>query len=176
MEHNELGKKTFFFLIIKRSGFALACAVMLIASIAFLDVLPGKAQAYGDIIVFFGIVFVLVSIAATFGIAVLEYRNFTVAIYDRNIKITHGILNRHEVGIPYKTIERVDLMRTLINQIFGVSDIRIHIVQDDNPSTKEEVFTIPFVEKKLAESIQKEIIEHSQVEHIKDIAGNPVLK
>ncbi len=173
MEHANLGQKTFLFFIARRSGFALAWFIALIAVVAFLDALPPSLQAYGNLLVFIGIVLFLLIAASTVGVALLEYRNFTISIYERNIKITRGILNRHEIGIPYKTIDRVDIIRTVVCQIFGVSNILIHIVPDDNPATKEEVFVLPFIEKGLAANIQKEIIEHSQVEHIKEI--NPAV-
>lgn len=168
MEHGKFGKKTFIFYILRRSGFFFVCTIIFFGLFFVTDLIPGSLQTYLRLIDFIFILFLLVIAASTIGLSYLEYHNFTVAILERNIKITRGIINRHEVGIPYKAIDRVDIVRTLLYQLFGLSDLVVHVASTDTKGNEESV-TLPFLEKDIAEQIQQEILKRSQVEHIKDV-------
>jgi uncharacterized membrane protein YdbT with pleckstrin-like domain len=172
MEHGNFGKKTFIFFVLRRSGFFFLCILIFLGLFLITDVIPGAIQSYLRLIDFLFILFLILTLGITVGIGYLEYHNFTISVLDRNIKITRGIINRHEVGIPYKAIDRVDIVRTLIYQIFGISDLVVHVASNDAKGGEETV-ALSFLEKGLAEEIQREILKRSQVEHIKDVDLNP---
>lgn len=169
MEHGNFGKKTLFFFMAQRSGFALVCIFIFSMILFFTDILPAFLLPYAQLINFSLVIFILGAIGITISIGFLEYKNFTISIFDRNIKMTRGIFNRYEVGIPYKAIERVDIHRSLVAQLFGVSDIIVYVSHDENPETQDEKVYLSFIEKNLANQIQQEILRRSQVEHITDV-------
>jgi uncharacterized membrane protein YdbT with pleckstrin-like domain len=166
MEHKKLGDKTLFLFVLKRSGFFFLSLIVLFAVIGLWGILPESLQRYVALANFLFVVFVLIVAAATFGIASLEYRNYTISVLEKNVKITRGILNRVEIGIPYRRVKRVDIIRTLMCQLLGVSNILITTLGDDDETSHDDEVLLPYIAKPLAEKIQHEILQHAQVEQI----------
>lgn len=168
MEYENFGKKTFIFFVLRRSGPFFGCLVIFLTLLALNNAIPYSIQSYVQIVDFFFVIGILALAVGTIGISFLEYHNFTISIYDRNVKITKGIINRYEIGVPHRAVDRVDITRSLISRFFGMSDIVIYVSSDDDQKTPNQKIVLPFIEKNLAAKIQQEILHHSQAQHFKD--------
>src|SRR3989344_1004963 len=168
MEHKTLGNKTLGFLIVKRSGFMLAMIFAAILILLFTEIVPAEYRAYAELTDFFAVIAALLAIGGTAGVAFLEYHNYSITILEKNIRITKGILNRYETGIPYRRVKQVDIIRTIVCRFFGISNIIITTVgEEDSTHHSNEKISLPYLEKHLAEKIQHEILQHAQVEQMR---------
>ncbi len=168
--HKNLGNKTLGFLIAKRSGIALAVIAAAALVVAFTNVVPEQYRSYADLTDFIVIVAALLVAGGTAGVAFIEYHNYSISILEKSVKITKGILNRYETGVPYRRIKQVDIIRTLVCRIFGVSNIIITTVGDEDASHTHDQISLPYLEKGLAEKIQHEILQHAQVEQMRMVS------
>lgn len=104
-------------------------------------------------------------------IAWLGYTMFQFRLDEDIFKIKRGIFTKEETAIPYRRIESVDIRRTLVHQLFGVSRITIETTTDsesegDNKSdTSDEVF--PVIDQHLAQVIQEELTKRANVQKMR---------
>ena len=167
VEHKKMGNKTLFFFVLKRSKFLFAVIFIFLAILALSPIIPADVKHYAQMIDFWLSISIIVIAAGTFGLGYLEYHNLTVSIYVKTIKITKGVLTRHEIGVPFRRIKRIDIIRTLTCRFFGISNIVITTMGDEEQDADKDEITIPYIEKHLAEKIQHEILQHAQVEQIR---------
>lgn len=171
MEHKNLGDKTLMLFIIKRSEFVLIAMIIVAIIIGFSGLLPETLARYVNFTDFFLILFLVLAAAATVGIAYLEYHNYSISVLEKNVKITRGILNRFEIGVPYRRIKRVDIIRTIVCRVLGVSNIVITTVGDEHTEKGSDEIVLPYLEKNLAGKIQHEILGHAQVEQMRMVTA-----
>lgn len=171
MEHKNLGTKTLGFLIVKRSGPALLAIVFTIFMIFVFGIAPEEYRSYAGTAVFFTIIATILISGAMVGVALLEYHNYSITILEKSMKITKGILSRYESGVPYRRIRQVDIVRTPVCRLFGISNIIITLVGDEDiADDANEKIPLPYLEKKLAERLQHEILQHAQVEQMRIVS------
>lgn len=173
MEHKNLGDKTLLLFMLKRSGFFLFSCIIIFLVISFSGMLPDAFSRYVNFADFGLVVFLVITAGVTALTAYLEYRNYTVSVLEKNVKLTRGILNRFEVGIPYRHIKRVDIIRTIACQMLGVSNIIITTTGDDDEDVHGDKIILPYIVKSLAEQIQQEILQHAQVEQMRMVTVSP---
>lgn len=104
-------------------------------------------------IILFG--FVIVEIVVL-GWNYLKYTNFVYEIGAGGITIESGILAKNKVVIPYKSIQNVDIPRSLFDRMLGLSNIKIQTAADSG--VHEGV--IPGLDSEQADKIQKKILSH----------------
>lgn len=173
MGPNNLGERTLLLFVLKRSGFFLLSCIIVFLIISFSGMLPDAFSRYTNFANFGLVIFLLITAGVTTLTAYLEYRNYTISILEKNIKLTRGILNRFEIGIPYRRIKRIDIIRTIACQMLGVSNIIITTTGDDDEDTHDNKIILPYLAKSLAERIQHEILQHSQVEQMRMVTVSP---
>ena len=98
----------------------------------------------------------------------LEYIHYAIAIDERGIKVSRGMITEKEIALPYRRIKTVTTERTIADQLFGVSGVTISILgeEDMDPTTKDTEIVLPALRKDLASHIQDEIMKRAQVEQI----------
>lgn len=153
--------------MMRRSGFLLSIIAFVFLVLLASGLVPEEYVSYAESADFFGIITVILVGGVTAGIALMEYHNYSISILEKNIKITRGILSRFEIGVPYRRIKQVDIVRTLTCRIFGISNIIITTVGDEDTSHTHDKIGLPYLEKHLAEKIQHEILQHAQVEQMR---------
>ena len=57
--------------------------------------------------------------------AYLEYNNFTFAVTDEGVFIRNGVIYKAEVSVPYTEIENVNIERTLLDRMLGISRVSL---------------------------------------------------
>lgn len=172
MEHKNLGDKTLLLFTLKRSGFLLFSCIIVFLLISFSGMLPESLSVYANFADFGLILFLVLTAGITALAAYLEYRNYTISVLEKNVRLTRGILNRFEIGIPYRRIKRVDIIRTIACRVLGVSNIVITTTGDDDHDVSNDKIILPYITKPLAEKIQHEILQHAQVEQMRMVTVN----
>ena len=88
---------------------------------------------------------------------------------DDSFKIKRGIFSKTEDAIPYRQIQNVDIERSLIFQMLGLSRVVILTAghEDQAPKgTDEAEGIIPAVDQKLAEWLQSELLKKADIQKV----------
>ena len=90
------------------------------------------------------IVLLLSVIAFLVGIilGMLEYRTHFFILDEFGIHVRRGIINHDEVSIPYRQIQDMNLMRSLVHRMFGVSRLIMITAGHEDSVDHEQVDTI----------------------------------
>jgi uncharacterized membrane protein YdbT with pleckstrin-like domain len=173
--YQTLGKKVFWLFFLQISPIAL---IFLVISIIFFilsfqpflaNTLLGNVQKYalGATLITF-ILSLLVS-AISFAFAWLTYTNYLFSMAEDSFKIKRGILSKTENAIPYRQIQNVDIERSLMFQMLGLSRLIILTAGHEDESVKgsdEAEGVIPAVDQKLAEWLQTELLKRADVQKV----------
>ncbi len=103
-------------------------------------------------------------IALTFLIAMLLYNNFFFLIDEDGLTIESGIIHKQQVTVPYDQIQNVNIERTLMDRILGVSKVSIETAgssADTKPGLGAEAF-LPGVDFEFAKKIHDLLIDLSE--------------
>ena len=99
-------------------------------------------------------------------IARLAYRNWKYELSDKAVKIEKGIIMKKYISIPYNRIQNVDIYRTLLQRILGLSQLQIQtagysggysggLLRGRVASTEGN---LPGLDPRLAEQIREELV------------------
>ena len=93
-------------------------------------------------------------------IAIIQYRNHVFLLEEFSLKFRRGIFDKTEVSIPYRQIQDINLVRTVMHRIFGVSRLLMITAGREDDSTQNESDTIfDPIDADLAAEIQH-FLEH----------------
>ena len=171
-QYQRLGNKTLFVFIIKRSFLLvltlLALLLFFIASKFIPD--PYAGMLVGilvKIIPIYAILFVVVFLG-TFLLGWLEYIHYKVFLDEESFKVTRGLLNEEELGVPYRRIKEVRIERSIADQLIGVSNITVTVLGEveGQSFSKESEIILPAIDKNIAAQIQNGILKKSGVEQV----------
>ena len=103
-----------------------------------------------------GVILILVGMI----IGLIQYRNHIFVLDEFNIKFRTGIFDKSEVSIPYRQIQDINLVRTVMHRMFGVSRLLMITAGREDVKTQNKSDTIfDPVDADLADEIQK-FLEH----------------
>ena len=110
----------------------------------------------------------LISCAATYAISRILYSSWAFMLENDSLKIKRGIFNKTEDAIPYKQIQNVDIERSFLFQIMGLSRLVILTAghEDENSSQDESEGIIPAIDKNVAEALQATLLSKANVQKI----------
>jgi len=175
-KYQPLGRKVLwlFFLQISPVAFillVLSAFLFVLSSQPFLmDTVFGNMQKYaveGTLITFLAALLIIIG---SFIFAWLTYINYLFMMADDSFKIKRGILSKKENAIPYRQIQNVDIERTLLFQILGLSRVIILTAGHEDNAMKgaasEAEGIIPAIDKKLAEWLQTELLKKADVQKV----------
>jgi len=113
---------------------------------------------------------VLAELIALF-ITWLEYGVHRVMLDNVSLHIVRGILSKHEVALPYRRIQSVEIQQTLVQRLLGVTHVSISTTTDldhpneiDDGSHKEK---IPLADYELAQAVTSSLTNRAEVERIR---------
>jgi len=166
--YKPLGQKTLFMLIFKKSYALIFLLALLIFFLVGLNYVPQDYINIAISAVFGYVTLILVVALAVFFIGWLQYMRYGIFVNEKDLRVSRGLIAVEEVGIPWRHINDVKIERSLIDQIFGVSDIVITMVdsQEDKSTQREPTIVLPSVEREVALKIQDSILKRAQVEQI----------
>ena len=164
-DYRPLGPKTLFVIIMRKVFFSIFLLILWIA------VLYASAHASGEysgilltISSVLGIV-IFISIFLTILLGTLEYKRYGVFIEEESLRITTGLFNTEEQGIPYRYIKEVSIKRSVLDQIIGISKIIITILGeiDDQPQFPSEKTILRAIDKRIAEEIRDGVLGRAEL-------------
>ena len=164
-----LGKKTFVLLVLKRSALFF---LFLVASI-ILFVAGGKFD--GDIsviiikVAFYAFLASLIFLVIAIFSAWLVYINYRFLLDENAFKVRRGVLNKDEVAIPYRQIQNVNIERSFLDQIIGLSKVIILTAGREDKDEKiwsESEGILPSLDKNIAREIQEVLLKRANIEQV----------
>lgn len=167
--YHPLGSKTLFMFIFKRSFVLFVMVPLLFLLMVTINYVPVQ---YLDIAVnaLFGyIVFLILTSAGAFFLGWLQYYRYWIFIGDKDLKIARGLIATEQIGLPFRRVQDVKIHRSLIDQLFGVSDVVITVLgeEDDEKTPHDEsVIILPSVSKEIGLEIQDIVLKKAQVEQV----------
>lgn len=178
MEENtyqQLGTRTLIFDIVRRSKipFILLAITLVLTIIKIFYATDPASSIYGILgtLIFWGFLVTIAAFIILTAIAWLEYSMFQIRMDADIFKIRRGVFTKAESAIPYRRIESVDIRRTMIHQLFGVSRITIETTIDtestsDTKSSKDDE-VLPVIDHHLAQTIQEELTKRANVQKMR---------
>ncbi len=187
-QKHHLGDKALFFMLLQNISPAIFLLfVVFIIAIAWDTLSQGLANT-GDVLGQFpflagssiaslmpSFILIIIFLAIILGclgalIALLKYRFFTFTVEEFDLRLKKGIFNIEEITIPYRQMQNVDVVRSLLYRIFGISKLIIMSAGHDEDPTDEATTSTVFnpIDRNLAEEIRTllerrigiQIIEH----------------
>jgi len=103
-------------------------------------------------------------------IARLAYRNWKYELSEKAVKLEKGIIMKKYVSIPYNRIQNVDIYRTLLARILGLSELHIQTAGYSGGSSSgllrrsagSTEGNIPGIDPHLAEQIREELVKRAE--------------
>jgi putative membrane protein len=172
--YHKLGVKTLWIFVLQRIHAAfilllLTIGLFIVEGQSFLNTKPfGNIAPYVSIAAWIALGLFVIIFLLTFLIAWLIYSNYKFCLGDDSLKIKRGILDKEEIAMPYRQIQNVDIQRDLSFQLMGLSRIVILTAghEEDKSGEDESEGVLPAMDKNLAEWLQKELLNRSNVQKV----------
>lgn len=100
--------------------------------------------------------FIILSTLPIYFWSKLVHKNFLYQFSDKEIKIYRGVINKTQISIPYQKIQNINISRTLLHRILGISALEIETA--GNLSNKAEGY-IPAILPSEAEEIRNYLMD-----------------
>lgn len=167
--YQKLGGRTLVFNVF--AGAKIAAILLLITLILVAIGMTAGFSETLNTVTFWAAIITVFALTITVLVAWLQYVFFRYSLGEDIIKIHRGVLTKEEIAIPYRRIESVDIRRTLIHQLFGVSRINIEttidseLFADKKSDSSDEVF--PAIDQHLARVIQEELTKRANIQKMR---------
>lgn len=175
--YHPLGGKTLFILILKRSPIFFLLFLIFIIAFFGLGYVPNLYLDTAINVVMGILLLTLLVLALVMGIGWLEYYRYWIFIDDKDLKLARGLITTEQIGIPYRRIQDVKIKRTLLDQLLGMSEIIITVLDaDPNESFKNDPnIILPALDQNIASEIQSIILKRAQVEEISVLGSQKIV-
>ena len=165
-QYERLGFKTYILLTLRRAVLLFVVILAIIALSLAWNYIPVEYSTIAQMTLLgLGIAFVLLAIIIIL-LGFLEYRHYKIYITDETIKIYRGLISEEEVGLPFRRVKQANIERGLMDQILGVSQIRLTVTGDEDGAGPENKYLLTALDKNLAQEIQNIILKEAEVEEI----------
>ncbi len=89
----------------------------------------------------------------------IQYWNFTITRYDKELFITRGLLEKKQSTIPLKRIQAVGIKETIIRQPLGLASVYVEIASGEIGQNQDmHTLIFPLMRKKHIPSFLKELL------------------
>jgi len=175
-QEQHLGHKAFLLLWSKRSNAAIVFLVIALVVLAlkqpissiisYIPSFGGSVAGTYVIFVSFGSLFIaLILFLIGYVIAHLTYSHYTFTFEEYGLRLKQGIFSVHEVSIPYRQMQDVNVERSLMYRMMGVSRVVIdsagHEQADEHADT--DIMLEP-IDRDVAEDIRTMLQEKMGVQ------------
>lgn len=180
--YQTFGKKVFWLFFLEASP--IAFVVLLISIILFVlsfqsfltDTFLGNIQNYVLEATFITFIITLLIFLGALLFAWLTFTNYLFSMSDDSFKIKRGILSKTENAIPYRQIQNVDIERSLLFQMLGLSRLIILTAGHEDVAPKgsdEAEGIISAIDQKLGEWMQTELLKRADVQKVVETNNQP---
>lgn len=160
---HRLGHRAFTIFFLRRTKFLIFLAALTVAAWYALRWLPAQPGTY----LIWGVFAakLLIALTAAYFLFIfletyMEYRYYTYIFTDEAFMMTSGYFIRTEVAALYHQIQNVNITRSPLDRLIGVSRIVIYMTGDK--SSPQNQLMLPGVGKTKARLVQKEILTRAR--------------
>jgi uncharacterized membrane protein YdbT with pleckstrin-like domain len=90
----------------------------------------------------------------------LVYRFYRYELRASEFRFEYGVLNKHHSSLPYSRIQNIDIGRSLIQRIFGISELQI---QTAGESSMRSEGRLPGLDPDTAEWLRDTLLSHAGI-------------
>ncbi|MFB1050012.1 PH domain-containing protein [Paraliobacillus sp. JSM ZJ581] len=92
-------------------------------------------------------------------VTLLQYWDFTITRYEKELFITRGLLEKKQMTIPLKRIQAVGIKETVVRQLFGFSTVYVEIASGElNTNGDMKTLLFPLMKRKEINAFLAEIL------------------
>lgn len=180
-EEQHLGHKAFIFFLWRYCNKSIvifiAAAIIAFGRMPIISLVTGKKTfdgasaleiySYDFVLLIFTLAFILFIIG--YVSAYFEYKNYSFTLEEYSLKVRKGIMSKEEISVPYRQIQDVNIERSFIYQIFGVSRLVFITAGREEPDIHEETEAVlDPLEKNVAEEVREELLRHIGVQKVEN--------
>ncbi len=173
-KQHALGHRAYFLFLAKRIKFSIF--LFALTWVAWNYPPPAPPQSESAIWITFGIQMLLLVSIGFFALVVirtfLEYRRYTYRFTEEGFLVTHGYFIRNEMAAVYHQIQAVNIKRTPLDRLIGVSQLIIFLAGPEQESHHTKIL-LPGVGRTRARLIQQELLARAR-RHAFPLAEYPV--
>ena len=155
-ETHSLGHRAFFLFLSRRIKLALFLC-LLTFGIWYAGRFFPEYLIWTDYVAEFLLLLIVAYVSFIVIVTYLEYRRYTYSFTQEAFVMTHGYLTRNEVAAMYHQIQSVNIKRTPLDRMVGVSQLIITMTGTDKGSHQDHI-VLPAVGKTKAKLVQREIL------------------
>lgn len=116
------------------------------------------SQAIQVLIIFAVIIFILLWLLGILQ-TLVQYWNFTITRYEKELFITRGLLEKKQSTIPLKRIQAVGIKETIIRQPLGLASVYVEIASGEVGQNQDmHTLIFPLMRKKHIKSFLRELL------------------
>jgi uncharacterized membrane protein YdbT with pleckstrin-like domain len=168
LEYKRLGHKTFLLFFLRRTALLFLIALLEAAILFFYSSVPTEYTYIANIVILALLgLFILIALLALL-LAWMQYTHYKIFISADNIKINRGLIDEEELGLPFRRIKEANLERSLMDQLFGVSNVVLMVLgeEEGDSLSKESKIILDSLDNKIATRIQEILLNKSEVEEV----------
>ena len=168
ISYQRLGRRTFWVFVFESSTPAIVVFIIwlgllfveafgLSPSLGSTDNLLTLGILVGTLLLLFFTIFAFI-------VATIRYFGYAYSLGDNSFHISLGILNKFDISIPYRQIQDVNLERTFINRMWGVSRLSILTAGTEDTTVDGKNVSdgdIPLIEKGKADYLRQELLKRA---------------
>ena len=157
---HRLGQRAFMMFLVRRIKYFLLLVALTVAVWYAQPYIPETYAPWGfyagQLLTVFSIVFFLLIFLRTY----LEYRYYTYFFAEEAFMMTSGYVMRTETAALYHQIQNVNIVRSPMDRLIGVSRIVIYMIGDR--SSPQNQILLPGVGKTKARYVQQELLSRAR--------------
>ena len=158
---HSLGHRAFFLFLMKKMKAVVALFIFTALAWYSVHFFPDPYSVWAD---YFAKILLLLSssyFAFIFIITYLEYRRHTYRFTEEAFIMTHGYVTMNEIGAVYHQIQSVNIRRSPLDRMIGVSQIVI-IMTGAERDPRQSQIVLPGVGKKKSKLVQEELLRRAR--------------
>lgn len=160
-KRHSLGHRAFLVFLSRRITFSIFLFILTIVVWYSERWMPPDYLVWGA---YFAKVFLAISVAYFLFIFLetwLEYRYYTYLFTDEAFIMTYGYVVRNEIATLYHHIQNVNIERSVVDRLIGVSKIIILMTGSDRDTRRNQI-VLPAVGKRKAKLVQTELLSRAR--------------
>jgi uncharacterized membrane protein YdbT with pleckstrin-like domain len=158
---HKLGSRAFFIFLFARIKFAVFLFIVAFAVWYSVRWLPLEDMFWGDYAAKLCLMIAISWFAYIFIRTYLEYRYYTYFFSEDAFIMTYGYMVRNEMATLYHHIQNVNIERSLLDRMIGVSKIMIMMTGSDRDTQRNQI-VLPAIGRRKARLVQTELLRRAR--------------
>jgi len=158
---HSLGRRAFILFYLRKIKLPIFLGLVDVGLWYIAPIVPPDYAQWGIYIAQLVLILAVASVVAGLLFTWLEYRVQTYMFADEAFVITTGYVVRKEIAALYHQIQNVNINRSPMNRLIGISEVEILLVGADRGSAHSKI-VLPAIGKTKARLVQKELLARAR--------------